>query len=588
MQRKQTLKWPISDVATDLTIEVGTSSYALHKFPLVSWSGRIRKLLVEAKDSKPTRVNLEGMPGGSEAFELAAKFCYGAHVELDLSNVAMLHCAAHYLEMTEEFSDKNLVLRTEVFLKESVTPSIANSITVLRHCEKLLPAADEVDLIDRIIAKIANNACKEQVASSLLELEHSSALEHSSDLAALSLDLFQRVMAAMKAKGLRKETITGILMNYAQSSIKGLAFGDIHSVKGGGGQSDAQTLANQKMVVETIAGLLPTQRTKCDAPIAFLSGLLKTATIVSASAMCRANLERRIGLRLDRAILEDILIPANCRHKGAHSIYDTDSALRIFSIFLNSNDDDDDYDDDEVPRSREDIDSTSSLLRVSNLLDSYLAEIALDSNSTPLKFIALAELLPDHARAANDGLYRAIDIFLKVHPNIKDSERYRLCKSVNCQRLSQEACSHAAQNERLPVQMAVQVLYFEQIRLRNAIDGGHDRFFFVPQRSGSGAGSAAVSPRDCYASVRRENRELKLEVARMRMRLTDLEKDHVSMKKELVRANPTHKLMRSLAKKLSKMSAFFRMRRETKPFGGKRTVASDARLLFQRRSHSIS
>ncbi|XP_042420553.1 BTB/POZ domain-containing protein At1g03010-like [Zingiber officinale] len=580
MQRKQTLKWPISDVATDLTIEVGASSYALHKFPLVSWSGRIRKLLLEAKDSKPTRVNLEGMPGGSEAFELAAKFCYGAHVELDLSNVAMLHCAAHYLEMTEEFSDKNLVLRTEVFLKESVGPSIANSITVLRHCEKLLPAAEEVDLIDRIIAKIVNNACKEQVAAGLLDLEQSSALDPTNwwgkALAALSSDLFQRVIKAMKAKGLRKETITRILMNYAQSSVQG------------GLSSEEQTLANQKIVVETVAGLLPTQRRKCDAPIAFLSGLLKTATMVSASAICRASLERRIGLRLDRAILADILIPANCRHKGAHSIYDTDSALRIFSIFLNSNDEE----EEEEHRSREDIDGgyyeQSSLLKVSNLLDSYLAEIALDSNSTPAKFIALAELLPDHARAANDGLYRAIDIFLKVHPNLKDSERYRLCKSVNCQRLSQEACSHAAQNERLPVQMAVQVLYFEQIRLRNAIDGGHhDRFFFVSQRSGSGAGSAAVSPRDCYASVRRENRELKLEVARMRMRLTDLEKDHVSMKKELVRANPTNKLMRSLAKKLSKMSAFFRMR-ELKPFGAKRAAASDARLLFQRRSHSIS
>ncbi|THG00503.1 hypothetical protein TEA_003998 [Camellia sinensis var. sinensis] len=39
-------EWPISDVSSDLTIEVGTASFALHKFPLVSQSGRIRKLLV--------------------------------------------------------------------------------------------------------------------------------------------------------------------------------------------------------------------------------------------------------------------------------------------------------------------------------------------------------------------------------------------------------------------------------------------------------------------------------------------------------------------------------------------------------------
>nr|DAD22462.1 TPA_asm: hypothetical protein HUJ06_023925 [Nelumbo nucifera] len=110
---------------------------------------------------------------------------------------------------------------------------------------------------------------------------------------------------------------------------------------------------------------------------------------------------------------------------------------------------------------------------------------------------------------------------------IKDSECYRLCKTIDCQKLSQEACSHAAQNERLP------------IRLRNAMNGGHNHFFFgsvngqFPQRSSSGAGSGTISPRDNYASVRRENRELRLGVARMRMRLTDLERDHVSMKQNL-------------------------------------------------------
>lgn len=272
--------------------------------------------MLEAKDSKPTRVNLEGIPGGAEAFELAAKFCYGTHVELDLSNVAMLHCAAHYLEMTEEFSDKNLVLRTEVFLKELVTCSIAKSITVLHHCEKLLPVAEEADLVGRMVAKIANNACKEQVTSGLLELEHSSEMEAQTKwwgkaLAVLNLDFFQRVIAAMKTKGLRKETITRILINYAQSSIQGLGFRDIGDAP--------QTLANQKTVVEAIASLLPTQRRKYgDAPIAFLSGLLKSATIVSASAACRANLERRIGLQLDQAILEDVLIPANCHKGGGH------------------------------------------------------------------------------------------------------------------------------------------------------------------------------------------------------------------------------------------------------------------------------
>ncbi|KAK9945599.1 hypothetical protein M0R45_011107 [Rubus argutus] len=75
-------EWPISDVSSDLTVEIGASSFALHKFPLVSRSGRIRKLLLEAKDSKVSRVILPSVPGGAEAFELAAKFCYGINIEI--------------------------------------------------------------------------------------------------------------------------------------------------------------------------------------------------------------------------------------------------------------------------------------------------------------------------------------------------------------------------------------------------------------------------------------------------------------------------------------------------------------------------
>ncbi|CAN4093115.1 unnamed protein product [Withania somnifera] len=600
-------EWPISDVSSDLTIEVGSASFALHKFPLVSRSGRIRKLLLEAKDTKISRLNLTGLPGGSDAFELAAKFCYGVNVEITISNVALLRCAARFMEMTEDISEKNLEIRTEVFLKDTVFPNISNSISVLHRCETLLPVSEEVNLVSRLINGIANNACKEQLTSGLSKLEYnfppkpvqSLDSETPSDwwgksLAVLNLDFFQRVLSAVKTKGLKQDIISRILINYAQNSLQGLFIKDPQLVKGSFLDLDLQK--RQRIIVETIAGLLPTQSRKSTVPMAFLSSLLKSAIAASASTSCRSDLERRIGLQLDQAILEDILIPANPHGNNHSPLYDIDSILRIFSFFLNL--DEDDEEDNPLRDESEmvyDFDSPgspkhSSIIKVSKLLDNYLAEIALDSNLTPSKYIALAELLPDHARLVYDGLYRAVDIFLKVHPNIKDSERYRLCKTIDCQKLSQEACSHAAQNERLPVQMAVQVLYFEQIRLRNAMNGGHNQFFGMnsqfPQRSGSGAGSGCISPRDNYASVRRENRELKLEVARMRMRLTDLEKDHVSMKQELVKSHPANKLFKSFTKKLSKLNALFRIR-DLKPLGGK--ANSESRLLFQRRRrHSVS
>ncbi|XP_047152919.1 BTB/POZ domain-containing protein At1g03010-like isoform X3 [Vigna umbellata] len=562
-------------------------------------------MLLEAKDSKVSRISLPNVPGGAEAFELAAKFCYGINVELTLSNVAMLKCVAHFLEMTEEFSEKNLETRAEAYLKETVLPNISNTISVLHRCETLVPTSEEISLVSRLINAIANNACKEQLTTGLQKLDHNfpskiiTNMEPETpsewwgkSLNILSLDFFQRVLSAVKSKGLKQDMISKILINYAHNSLQGIVR-DHHAVKGC--FPDLELQKKQRVIVEAISGLLPTQSRKSPVPMAFLSSLLKAAIAASASTSCRSDLERRIGLQLDQAILEDILIPTNSHQNTHGTIYDTDSILRIFSNFLNL-DEEDQEDNNHLRDESEmvyDYDSPgspkqSSILKVSKLMDNYLAEVALDPNLLPSKFISLAELLPDHARIVSDGLYRAVDIFLKVHPNIKDSERYRLCKTIDCQKLSQEACSHAAQNERLPVQMAVQVLYFEQIRLRNAMNGGHSQFLFggmngqFPHRSGSGAGSGAISPRDNYASVRRENRELKLEVARMRMRLTDLEKDHVNMKQELVRSHPANKLFKSLTKKLSKLNALFRIN-STKPNG------SESRFPFpKRRRHSVS
>ncbi|PHT75846.1 BTB/POZ domain-containing protein SETH6 [Capsicum annuum] len=164
--------WPIYDVSSDLTIEVGSASFALHKFPLVLRSGRIRKLLLEANDTKVSRINLTGLPGGSDAFELAAKFCYGVNVEITISIVTLLRCAARFMEMTENVSEKNLEIRTEVFLKDTVFPNISNSISVLHHCETLLPVSEEVNLVSQLINTIANNAYKEQLTSGLSKLEY--------------------------------------------------------------------------------------------------------------------------------------------------------------------------------------------------------------------------------------------------------------------------------------------------------------------------------------------------------------------------------------------------------------------------------
>ena len=57
---------------------------------------------------------------------------------------------------------------------------------------------------------------------------------------------------------------------------------------------------------------------------------------------------------------------------------------------------------------------TVAMMQVGKLVDNYLAEVASDANLKPTKFCELALAMPDHARIYDDGVYRAVDIYLKV------------------------------------------------------------------------------------------------------------------------------------------------------------------------------
>lgn len=53
---------------------------------------------------------------------------------------------------------------------------------------------------------------------------------------------------------------------------------------------------------------------------------------------------------------------------------------------------------------------------------------------------------------------------LQQHPGMTKSEKKSICRLMDCRKLSPEACAHAVQNERLPLRVVVQILFFEQVR----------------------------------------------------------------------------------------------------------------------------
>ncbi|KAF9599440.1 hypothetical protein IFM89_037206 [Coptis chinensis] len=105
--------------------------------------------------------------------------------------------------------------------------------------------------------------------------------------------------------------------------------------------------------------------------------------------------------------------------------------------------------------------SNTSKLTVAKLVDGYLVEIARDPNLPLSKFIDLAEMVSGFSRPAHDCV---IDMFLKEHPGVSKSERKRICKLMDCKKLTADACMHTVQNERLPLRVVVHALFFEQVR----------------------------------------------------------------------------------------------------------------------------
>lgn len=380
-------------------------------------------MVAEHKETIISRIELHNLPGGAESFELAAKFCYGVNFEITSANVAQLCCLSDFLEMTEEFSKNNLSSRAEEYIDSIVCKNLEMCVEVLQQCENLLPLADELNITNRCIDAIASKACVEQIASSFSRLEYSSSGRlHMSrqakcegdwwieDLSALRIDFYQRVIMAMKCRGVRPESIGASLMSYAQKELtkKSTLWNPssqpkVDTVDGSNG--------HERVVVETIVSLLPVE--KLVIPISFLFGVLRSAMMLDCTVSCRLDLERRIGSQLDIATLDDLLIPS-FRHAG-DTMFDVDTVHRILVNFSQKDDSEDDMEDASVfesdsPHSP----SHSALVKVSKLVDNYLAEIAPDANLKLNKFIAIADTLPGHARTLHDGLYRAIDIYLKV------------------------------------------------------------------------------------------------------------------------------------------------------------------------------
>ncbi|MED6167381.1 hypothetical protein PIB30_002354 [Stylosanthes scabra] len=576
-----------------------------YQFPLMSKSRKIHQLIteqeanyssavrpeeVESKDDEEDQIleqhfqlTFPEFPGGSEAFELAAKFCYGVKIDLSPSNVASLRCAGEFLEMTEEYSEDNLISKTERFLSGSILNSIKDSITTLKSCERLMPMAEELEITSRCIDSIVsrassadpalfgwpvNDAGADAASCSASKQVMWNGIETAArrrrnggirggggvtggggglyswfeDISILGMPLFKQLILAMKEAELNSEITETCLMHYAKKHIPGVSRSIRKPLPSSSSSSSSlATEAEQKDLLEIVVSNLPLEKSsKPSTSTRFLFGLLRTANILNASEYCKDALEKKIGSQLEEATLDDLLVPSYSYLN--ETLYDVDCVERILSHFL----------DGIEHRSASEIDGgdgvprSPALMLVGKLIDGYLSEIASDSNLKPEKFYNLAISLPYEARLFDDGLYRAVDVYLKAHPWVSEPEREKICGVLDCRKLTLEACTHAAQNERLPLRAVVQVLFFEQLQLRQAIAGtlmataepGRPSAALIGEaveRGSRGGGEAAGEGNrdgsDTWRVAVRDNQVLRLDMDSMRTRVHQLERECSSMRK---------------------------------------------------------
>lgn len=363
-------------------------------------------------------IDISEIPGGPTAFELCAKFCYSMTVTLNAYNVLSARCAAEFLGMHEMIEKGNLVYKIDIFLDTSIFRSWRDSIiflqttSVSQFCEELKKLIG--NCIDSIASKASMDLAKVDWSYTYHRKKPTERICQVvprdwwvEDLCELEVDLYKLVLTAIKNKGIISSAVIGeALRAYAQKKLP--AFSSRRLIQCSNKEKNQST-------VDTIVWLLPSDLGSVSC--SFLLKLLKAAILVGSEERVKKELVNRIGQQLEEASVADLLITAS---EGQTMMYDVDVVQEIVGEYLMRNRTAEieltDIDNDGIRGLRgQEILSSASKLMVAKLVDGYLAEISKDCNLPLSKFIDLAEMVSGFPRPNHDGLYQAIDMFLKVN-----------------------------------------------------------------------------------------------------------------------------------------------------------------------------
>ncbi|XP_017979003.1 PREDICTED: BTB/POZ domain-containing protein At5g47800 isoform X4 [Theobroma cacao] len=451
----------ISDIPSDLTIRINNICYLLHKFPLVPTCGLLQRLCSDSEDSDIVIIDLHDIPGGEDAFELCAKFCYGITISLSAHNFVPAFCAAKFLRMTESIEKGNFVLKLEAFFNSCILEGWKDSIVTLQTTIKLPEWSENLGIIrrciDSIVEKILTPPAKVSwsytyTRPGYVKKQHQSVPKDwwTEDISDLDIDLFRCIITAVRSTYMLPPQLVGEALHvYA---CRWLPDTTKSRPPQSSGSLTEESMKKSRRILEFIVSMIPADRGSVS--VGFLLRLLSIANYLGASPVTKTELIRKAGLQFEEATVGDMLLPSQLSSDQHYYDIDLVSAVLESYLVLWRR---------QSPASAENSHLLRSVRKIGKLIDSYLQVVARDVNMPISKLVYLAEALPDSARGDHDGLYKAINIYLKQeHPDLSKAEKKSLCRMLDCQKLSPEIRAHAVKNERLPLRTVVQVLFFEQ------------------------------------------------------------------------------------------------------------------------------
>ncbi|THG15828.1 hypothetical protein TEA_008460 [Camellia sinensis var. sinensis] len=454
-----------------LQLHIRGLPFTLNKARSELMAARSEKLVMLLKENPNEDISylLRDIPADPETLELVMRFCHGLEVNMSTENVVPLSCLAYYLGMTEKHSTNNLLKKTLTYFEQRIISSWNESIKGLRASGNILEQAVNLGLVEACIESI--------VAKALVE---------------------PRLLGEPIKNSINDDDSESQENGYRPNARRQLFVLDWQS-------QDLISLSLQ--LYEPIIQTMIQRHVPQEYVSASLSQYAKKWLALIVEKGLRLGLENE----LDQATVKDLLIPSQGYAREAKC--DVECVRRILKNFY-------------CNYTHSDI---SGLITVAQLVEDLLAEVANDVDLKTITFISLAEMSNSVSvgiQRSSDGIYRAIDIYLDKHRHLTESEREEVCRVLNCHKMSQEACEHPAQNERLPLRVVVQILFAGHLHLRDTI---------TKKVQGSDERLTKLKTEDEEEAERVSSSEegVKIEMEKMGSKVMELERECCIIRKEI-------------------------------------------------------